>query len=91
MAESATINDVEMGEDYYHVRYRNPDDFDEIRTPDWAENPAGSVAEGAEVRTGDVEGDEDWVVQSVLVPVDAVSDGSGARDAADQIVEKIDS
>jgi len=31
---------VEAGEDYYHVRYRDPDQFNEVRTPDWAEKPA---------------------------------------------------
>lgn len=89
MAQS--VNTVEQGDDYYHVRYQDPDQFDEIRTPDWAENPASSVVEGAEVRTGDELGNEDWDVQSVLIPVDAVSDESDARDAAQQIVDKIES
>jgi hypothetical protein len=82
---------VETGDDYYHVRYRNPDDFDEIRTPDWARNPAESVCEGSEVRTGHESSDEgDWEVQSVLVPVDAVADEEGAAEKAVQIVEKIE-
>jgi hypothetical protein len=84
-----TIDTVETGDDFIHVRYRDPDDFDEIRTPDWAADAAQSVVEGAEVRTGDRKGDEDWLVQSVLVPKDVGQDE--ARDHADQIVEKIES
>jgi hypothetical protein len=88
---SETAQTVERGDDYYHVRYRDPDDFDEIRTPDWAEEPAGSVVEGAEVRTGDEHGNEDWTVQSVLVPVDSVSGEDDARNAAQRIVDKFES
>jgi hypothetical protein len=43
---------VEETDDYVHVRFRDPDDFETIRTPDRAENAASDVAEGAEVRTG---------------------------------------
>ncbi|MBX0287508.1 hypothetical protein [Haloarcula salinisoli] len=86
-----TPETVEAGDDYYHVRYRDPEQFDEIRTPDWAENPAGSVVEGAQVRTGDEHGNENWTVQSVLVPVDRVADRDEAAQQADQIVEKLSS
>ena len=34
-----SIQDVDQTDDYYHVRFRDPDEFDEIRTPDWAEKP----------------------------------------------------
>ncbi|WP_415381324.1 hypothetical protein [Halosimplex sp. TS25] len=91
MSGSASIESVERSENYYHVRYRDPDDFDEIRTPDWAENVAGSVVSGAEVRTGDEHGNDDWTAQSVLIPVDSVADENEARDAATQIVQKMES
>jgi hypothetical protein len=90
MAGSA-IDAVEASENYYHVRYRDPDGFEQIRTPDWAADAAGSVVAGAEVRTGDERGDDDWVVQSVLVPRDAVAGESEAREAAQRVVEKIES
>lgn len=91
MAEDRSIETVEKGDDYYHVRYADPDAFDTIRTPDWAANAAGSVVDGSEVRTGHEEGDgdDDWETQSVLVPVDEVDDEDEARSAADDIVEKI--
>ncbi|WP_135305008.1 hypothetical protein [Haloarcula amylovorans] len=90
MSQHPTVEDVEEGDEYYHVRYRDPDEFDEIRTPDWAENPADSVCSGSEVRTGDEKGDDDWTVQSILIPVDAVDDDDEATQKAQQIVEKID-
>ena len=76
---------MDQSENYYHVRYRDPDDFDEIRTPDWAETVANSVVEDGEVRSGDEHGNENWIVQSVLVPVDAVVDEAEARDTADEM------
>ena len=93
MGESPSVETVEESDDYYHVRFRDPDEFDTIRTPDWAENPAGSVVDGSEVRTGhqDDSDDDDWEVQSVLVPTDAVDDEDAAADAAKDIVSKIES
>ncbi|MFB6139333.1 MAG: hypothetical protein ABEJ26_02735 [Halosimplex sp.] len=91
MSSSQSIQGVERSEDYYHVRYRDPDDFDEIRTPDWAANVAGSVVAGAEVRTGDEHGNENWTAQSVLIPLEGVADESAAREAADRIVAKMES
>lgn len=91
MATNESAEAVEEGEDYYHVRYRDPDQFDEIRTPDWAANVAGSVSEGAEVRTGDEHGNEDWTVQSVLIPIENVSDEDEAADVAGDVVEKMES
>jgi len=91
MAESGSINGVERGTDYFHVRFRDPDDFVTIRTPDWAANAAQSVLEGSEVRTGDEAGNDDWTIQSVLIPRDAVSGKSDAKEIANRIVEKLDS
>lgn len=84
---------AETTDDYYHVRFNDPDTFDEIRTPDWGENAASSVVDGAEVRTGHEEGggDSDWEIQSVLIPTDKVSDENGAIEQAKQIVEKVES
>ncbi len=91
MAQQGSIQSVDKGDDYYHVRYRDPDDFDEIRTPDWAENVATSVVEGAKVRTGDEHGNEDWTAQSVLIPLDGAQNEDEARDLAGQIIEKMES
>lgn len=82
-------NSVETEDEYVHVRFRDPDQFDEIRTPDWAEQPAHSVSEGSEVRMGKTEGDDDWVVESVLI--DKHVGEEKAEEQAKEIVEKIES
>lgn len=73
---------------YIHVRFRDSDRYDEIRTPDWADNPAESVSKGSEVRTGNVEGD-DWEVTSVLIKKNVGEEK--AEEQAREIVEKIES
>jgi len=87
MGQEPTPETVEMGDDYIHVRFRDPDQFDTIRTPDWAENAASSVREGAEVRTGKHPNTDDWTVRSVLVPTTVDTDD--AEPIAEDIVEKI--
>ena len=84
---------AETTQDYFHVRFADPDSFDTIRTPDWAENAASSVAAGAEVRTGHEAGggDSDWDVQSVLVPTDQAANEDEATRLAEEIVETINS
>ncbi|MFC7232296.1 hypothetical protein ACFQMM_14575 [Saliphagus sp. GCM10025308] len=89
MADVPDIETVETEDDYIHVRFRDPDEFNEIRTPDWAQNPAESVSEGAEVRTGNTEGDDDWKVQSILIKKSVGEEK--AREQAKDIVEKIQS
>lgn len=89
MADTPDINAVETEDDYIHVRFRDPDQFDDIRTPDWTKNPAQSVSEGSEVRMGQEEGSDDWEVQTVLIQKTAGEDK--AKDQAQEIVEKIES
>lgn len=83
------VQDVETSDEYIHVRFRDPDDFETIRTPDWAANVASSVSEGAEVRTGKQEDGDDWLVQSVLVEKDVGEET--AREQAKETVDKIES
>lgn len=89
MANTPNINTVGEGDDYYHVEFRDEDEFDTIRTPDWAENAAQSVSDGAEVRTGQMEDSDDWKVASVLIKKSAGK--STAKDEAKEIIEKIES
>lgn len=85
------IQSVETEDDYIHVRFRDPDQYETIRTPDWAKEPAESVSEGAEVRTGEKDGsdNDDWEVQSVLIKKSVGEDK--AKEQAKEIVEKIQS
>ena len=88
MTDQPDVSTVEEGDEYVHVRIRDPDEFDSIRTPDWARRPAESVSDGAEVRTGRREGSDEWVVQSVLLETDV--DEDAAVDHAREILEKIE-
>ena len=85
----AAIQSVETEDEYIHVRFRDPDRYGTIRTPDWAKDPAESVSAGAEVRTGQREGEDDWEVQSVLIKKSVGEEK--AREQAREIVEKIES
>ncbi|UPM42734.1 hypothetical protein [Halocatena salina] len=90
MPETPSPEMVEESDNYYHVRYNDPDQFDTIRTPDWAANAAESVSQGSEVRTGQTADSDDWLVESVLIPTEGV-DEDGAKEQAQQIVEKLES
>jgi hypothetical protein len=79
---------VELEGEYYHVRFHDPSDFAEIRTPEWARAVAEEVSSGSRVRTGRRSGSDDWVVQSVLLPKSAGK--STARSDAVRIAEKLD-
>jgi hypothetical protein len=89
MADTPSIQTVETEDEFIHVRFRDPDDFDTIRTPDWAANAAQDVSDGAEVRTGKRKDSDDWEVQSVLIKKSVGEDK--AREQAEEVVEKIES
>ena len=80
---------VETEDEYIHVRFRDPDQFEEIRTPDWAEQPARSVSSGSEVRMGKEQGGDDWKVEAVLIKK-SVGEEKAAEQAT-KIAEKIES
>ncbi|WP_248516723.1 hypothetical protein [Salinarchaeum laminariae] len=84
-----TVEEIDQTDEFVHVRFRDPDAFDEIRTPDWAANVGDSVVEDAEVRMGDESGNADWDVQSVLIPTPV--DVDTAEEQAAEIAEKIES
>jgi len=82
------VEKVETEDNYHHVRFNDPDEYDTIRTPDWADEASDSVIEGSEVRTGKMEGSDEWETQSVLIPKEKVSKEE-ATELAKEIVEKI--
>jgi hypothetical protein len=87
MSDVPDVEAVETEDDYIHVRFRDPDQFDTVRTPDWAENAAESVSDGAEVRTGKEESSDEWQTQSVLVKKSVGEEK--AKEQAKKIVERI--
>lgn len=87
LCDTMNIESVELEDEYFHVRFNDPERFEAIRTPDWAANVATSVSEGAEVRMGNEKEGDDWEVQSVLIEK---SEGEEkAREQAQRIVEKL--
>jgi len=82
------VEKVELEDKYYHIRFKDPEMFEIIRTPDWADTVSDSVVEGSEVRMGK-KGDE-WMVESVLIP-EKVKDEEKAKEKARKIIDKINS
>ena len=87
MVSQLTVESVERDGEYYHARFRDPETFGEIRTPNWAKETAESVVPGSKARMG--QNDDEWLVQSVLVPTDSVEDSDDASRKALEIVTKI--
>lgn len=82
------IDTIETEDDYIHVQFQDPNQFDEIRTPDWAVNAAQSVSDGAEVCTGKLEDSDDWEVDTVLLKKSVGEEK--AKEQATEIMEKIE-
>jgi hypothetical protein len=89
MVSTSEVVAVETEDEYVHVRFSDPDKFEQIRTPDWAQRVAESVSKGAEVRTGKEAGADDWEIQSVLI--DKHVREQKAKEQATKIVETIES
>ena len=89
MARIPDLKSITTEDEYIHVRYRDPDQFDQIRTPDWADRVSDSVSKGSEVRMGKREDTDDWVVQSVLIKKNVGEEK--AREQADKIIREIES
>ncbi|WP_259519570.1 hypothetical protein [Halanaeroarchaeum sp. HSR-CO] len=88
MSKIPSVKGVELEDEYYHVRFRDPGDFSEIRTPEWARDAARDVSEGAKVRMGHRSENDSWVVQSVLIAKTVGK--TKAREQAEKIVRKIE-
>jgi hypothetical protein len=69
---------------------RPEDAFAKFRTPLAGDTTLSMSRDGDDVREGRV-GPDEWVVESVLIPVDAVEDGESAVHRARQIVDDIES
>lgn len=88
MSQMQEPSTVESKGDYVCVRYRDPEEFEILRIPEWARKAAESVAAGSEVRVGKRADTDDWVPQEVLIPEPV--DTTDARRRADEILQRID-
>ncbi len=84
------IEAVQSSDHYYHVQVRSKELFSEFRTPlSESETPRSIGVEGTDVREGRM-GTDTWLVESVLIPLDAVDDEDAARDLARRIVDAME-
>ncbi len=74
---------MDTGGKFDSYRFEDPDRFEKIRIPNWAENVAQSVVSGSKVRMGKLD-DGTWAPQSVLIPKDKANESDAV-----QIVDKI--
>lgn len=82
---------VQENEQFYHVRVRHEEEFTEFRTPIGTDDmPTSPVVEGCDVREGRL-GPDTWVVQSVLLPVDAADNRAEAEALVERIVDRLES
>jgi len=88
MSSQLTVKEIDQHEDHYHVRFRDPDDFDQLETPEWASELADEELPGSDVQMGRDEADE-WLIQSVRVPVDRADAKDDASRKALQVVSLI--
>lgn len=88
MAQITKPTAIETDDDGVRVRYADPEEFETIRTPNWAETAANSVIEGSELRMGKRNGSDGWEPQSVLIP--EPTDVDQARRQADEILQRIE-
>lgn len=79
---------IEINDDYVCVRYRDPEEFETLRTPEWARKAAESVADGSELRVGKPAKGENWIPQEVRFPEPV--DTTDARRKADEILQRIE-
>lgn len=75
--------------DMYHIRFRMSSQFEQIRTPEYADDISDSVREGTEVRMGKTEAGN-WLTQSVLIDGNKATSMSKAKKYARKIQEKVD-
>lgn len=79
---------VERDGEYVCVQYRNAEEFEILRTPEWARKAAESVVTGSELRVGKRDGGENWIPQAVLIPEPV--DTTDARRKADEILQRVE-
>ncbi len=85
MTSQLTVTGVEEHGDHYHVRFRDDEELDELETPDWAAELAESEVPESDVRMSQDDTDE-WLIQSVRIPVTHVDSEDDASRKALQVV-----
>lgn len=88
MVSQLTVESVEREDKQYRVQFRDADAVDELVSPDWARELADEELSDADVLMGKDESG-DWLVQSILVPRDAVDSEEDASRKGIEVVTEI--
>ena len=78
---------IDVTENFYRVRIREPRIFTEFRIPQWAGKVADKICSGSKVTVG--RKGKEWKVQSILIPRKGVTKAQALR-YAKQILKKIE-
>ncbi|SEP11232.1 hypothetical protein SAMN04487948_114107 [Halogranum amylolyticum] len=90
MVDQSEIETEEVTDDYYRFRIRDDDQFESFAdTPEWAEEIAETVTEGAAIQMGSVSESDALRIRSVRVPKKPNLRQEGPKDVATRIVEKV--
>lgn len=90
MVDQSDMEAVETADDRYRFRLRDPDQFDELtEAPQWAQEAAETVSEGAMVQMGRLPDSDSLQIESVAVQQKPNLGQAEAKDVAAKIVEKI--
>lgn len=90
MVDQSEIEIEEVTDDYYQFRIRDDDQFENFAdTPEWAEETAETVTDGATIQMGSVSESDALRIRSVRVPKKPNLGQEGAKDVATRIVEKV--
>lgn len=92
MVDQSDIELVETTDENFRFHFRDPDRFDEIvDAPDWAEEAAETVSDGATIRMGRMPDSGVLQIESVTIPRKPNLGEEEAKTVAEKIVEEIHS
>lgn len=92
MVDQSDIEIVETTEDHYRFRFRDRERFDELTdAPEWAQETAETISEGATVQMGRLPDSDALQVESVAVSRKPNLGQEEAKNVAEKIVEELHS
>jgi len=82
------LKQIDEGDEYYHVRFRQPYRFDKVRIPNWAERVAQSISKDSKVKMGRTKAGN-WFPQTVMI-ARPYRNKSDARRLSRKIMKKLE-
>lgn len=92
MVDQSDIEVVETTDEHYRFQFRNRSAFEElVDAPDWAQEAADTIVDGASVQLGRLPDADALQVESVRVPRKHAVGEEDAKNMAEEIVEEVHS